>query len=276
MNPANAKENHQLFVEYSGKQILEIVSKIPCSKTLESLRPRNCFYFKCSEYGACPYCLLSLKNYFLWQDFIRHDYFFKLPTRASTFVAQAICETSDCFISCIENKCKSCKIEKMFTFDYYKEKYNAEISPDEEIFIFKYEQTKNSHQSIRSHTELIKSKIKLSLFFPQLQKFMAKYKKHYFRLKLQNSEVSKLISPDEHLPPNTLIIFADYSENVGQKSATTEGTQNQYRSRLNFSLLNLVFILTSIIINKRIKRFVLISMLSLAILVRTIYYLLNL
>lgn len=242
MNPANVKENYKLFVEYSGKQILDIVGKIPCSKTLESLRPCNCFYFKCSQFGACPYCLLSLKNYFLWQDFIRHDYFFKLPTRASTFVAQSICETPDCFISCIENKCKSCKIEEMFTFSYYKEKYNVDtLSPDEEISIFKYEQTKNSHKSTRSHTELIKSKIKLSLFFPQLQKFMAKYKKHYFRLKLQNTEVSKLISPDEHLPPNTLIIFADYSENVGQKSATTDGTQNQYRSRLNFSLCNLVF-----------------------------------
>ena len=99
MNPANAKENYQLFVEFSGQQILKLVSKIPCSKTLESLRPCNCFYFKCSQFGACPYCILSLKNYFLWQDFIKQDYFFELPTRASTFVAQAICENSNCFIS---------------------------------------------------------------------------------------------------------------------------------------------------------------------------------
>ena len=239
MRPANVKENHDLFIELSGSKILKLVHKIPCSKLLESFKPCNCFYFKCSQFGSCPYCILSLKNYFLWADFINNDYFFTIPNRASSFVTESICKNSDCYLACIENKCLACKIENFFSFDYYKSK-NIILPPNQEIFIFKYENKKNSVNSFRNQKELIKSKLKLKFFLPHLQNFMSKYKTHFFRLKLQNQEVQKLISPEEHLPSNTLIIFADFSENVGQRSATTDGIQSQYRSGLNFSLLNFV------------------------------------
>ena len=240
MKPSNVKENHERFVEFSGPSILSIVPKIPCSKTLEYFRPCNCFYFKCSQFGACPYCLLSLKNYFLWKDFLLDDYFWELPARASNFVSQSICKNPSCFLDCIENKCTVCKIEECFTFEYYKEKYNQDLDADDELFIFRYEETRHTVPSTRKQKELRKFKLKVNDFLPQLRDFMSTYKTHYFELKLQNTEVYKLISPDEHLPSNTLIIFADFSENVKQKSATTDGIQSQYRSGLNFSLLNLV------------------------------------
>ena len=242
MIPCNRKENHKLFVESSGGKILEHVSKVPCAKFLESFKPFNYFYFKCSQYGACDFCLLALKNYFIFADLINNDCLCKdkIPERASLFVADSICKDSENFIMCIENKCKTCRIENFFTLEHYLSK-KIDLDPNDDIFIYDFQMKKNSQSSHRSHSELIKQKLTLGSFFPKLQKFMAKYKTHHLRLKYQNEEVTKLIDPDIFVPSDTLVIFADYTENVAQKSATTDGVQNQWRSRLNFSLLNLVF-----------------------------------
>lgn len=56
-------------------------------------------------------------------------------------------------------------------------------------------------------------------------------------------------------PLNTLVIFADYSENVGKKMAGVDCTQNQYHSTLSFSLLNFVCFYTEDVFDKQTDEF---------------------
>ena len=172
--------------------------------------------------------------------------------------SEGICQSTDNlngFLSCIHDECANCKISKKFTFDYLKNFFKIDLNPDDILKVYAYEQKKQNSNSTRSQTEFINKKVKLKECLPSLGSIMGKYKFHYFCLMLQNKAISKLIKVDYNIPPNTLVIFADYSENVGQKMACVDGTQSQYRSTLSFSLLNFVCFYTEDVFDKQTDEF---------------------
>lgn len=238
---SNIRENHEIFVTHFKDQILEYSNRVPSAQLLEKFRPPHCVYFKCSQYGSCSVCILALKNFFVFSEHIKENYNVSLHKTAPSFIkSEGICHHSDNIFSCMNNDCSHCDIQKKFTVEFFRLNSNIELNPESTIKIYLYQQTKQNENSKYSQTELVYKKVKLSFCLKMLQKIMKNYKFHWFSLKFQNSEISKLIRVDYHLPYNTLLIFADFSENVGQKSASVDGYQSQYRTKLSFSLLNFV------------------------------------